>query len=183
MSETLSSACPLDCPDRCSLTVEVDNGRITRIDGSTRFSFTDGLICGKVRRFGDRVYGPHRVSKPMIRDGPKGSGLFRAVGWDEALDRIAGKFAEILAESGGAAILPVSYGGSNGWLTGGGLEERLWARIGATGLQRTLCAANARAGSTGVYGGLPSADLADVELSEGAVLWGVNPSATGIHLV
>jgi anaerobic selenocysteine-containing dehydrogenase len=180
---TLPSACPLDCPDRCALDVTVAGSTVIRIDGSDRFPFTDGLICGKVRRFGQRVHGKYRVSQPMILDGPKGSGRFRPATWDEALDRIAAEFRSALASDGGAALLPVSYGGSNGWLTGGGLDERFWARIGATTLLRTLCAANAKAGTSAVYGDLPSADLADVELAGGVLLWGNNPSASGIHLV
>ncbi len=183
MSLTLPSVCPLDCPDRCSLDVTVAGSKVIRIDGSRRFPFTDGLICGKVRKFGERAHGKHRVQQPMILDGPKGSGRFRPASWDEALDRIARQFRAILDSDGSSAILPVSYGGSNGWLTDGGLDERFWARLGAAGLLRTLCATNARAGTTAVYGALPSADLSDVELAGGVVLWGNNPSASGIHLV
>jgi anaerobic selenocysteine-containing dehydrogenase len=86
---TVETACPLDCPDSCSLAVTVQHGRVVTIDGSRRNPVTDGFICAKVRRFGDRVYGPDRLLHPAIRTGRKGDGRFKRVSWDEALDRIA----------------------------------------------------------------------------------------------
>ena len=85
------STCPLDCPDACSLTVEVEDGRVVRIDGDHRNPLTDGLICGKVRRLPEHLYCEQRLRIPMLRRGPKGAGSFEAVSWDEALDRVAEK--------------------------------------------------------------------------------------------
>ena len=89
-TETLSSICPLDCPDACSLHVKVEDARVVGVDGSRDNPLTDGFICAKVRRFPDHMYGPDRVLRPAVRDGRKGGGAFRDVSWDEALDRIAG---------------------------------------------------------------------------------------------
>lgn len=184
----LPSVCPLDCPDRCSLSVEVEDGRIRRIGGSSRNPLTVGpggkpYICHKVERFGDRVHGPRRILQPMRRVGPKGSGQFEAISWEEAIATIAGKFRTILETDGGEAILPCWYGGSNGYLTGGGLDARFWHRIGASRLERTLCAANTGKGTRMVYGDLPSSDLMDVAQTQLLIVWGCNPRASGIHLL
>src|SRR2546428_12214094 len=110
----LHSVCPLDCPDRCSLEVRVEDGRVTSITGSRVHPLTDGFICAKVRDFPQRVYGPDRLLHPMRRTGPKGSGRFERVCWDEAIGVIAHRFAGILERRGGEAILPFYYGGADG---------------------------------------------------------------------
>ena len=82
----VDTACPLDCPDACSLSVTVRRGRVVKIDGSRKNPVTDGFICAKVRKFGDRVYGPDRLLYPAVRKGRKGEGQFKRVAWDEALE-------------------------------------------------------------------------------------------------
>jgi anaerobic selenocysteine-containing dehydrogenase len=181
--QTYPSACPLDCPDLCSLEVTVDAGRVIRVDGGFRSPITEGFICGKVRKIAGHLYGDHRVRTPLIRDGDKRGGRFRAATWAEALDLVVARLGAIAARSGGEAILPYHYGGSNGWLTEGGLATRFFRRIGASTLARTLCAAATRAAQVGMYGPMPGVALEDYEHARLIVLWGVNPSATGIHLV
>src|SRR5438270_13999122 len=88
-ASVLESACPLDCPDACSLSVTVHHGKIVTIDGSRENPVTKGYICAKVRRFGDRVYGPDRLLYPAVRTGSKGAGQFKRVSWEEALEAIA----------------------------------------------------------------------------------------------
>src|SRR4051794_16722808 len=119
--EQRRSACPLDCPDLCGLTVTVDNGRVVGVDGDRRGPLPDGFICGKVRNVADPLYGSDRVLRRMIRTGPKGSGNGRQATWHEALDVIAPRIAKITEK---AAVLPYHYGGSNGWLTEGALATR-----------------------------------------------------------
>jgi len=182
-TEQRSSACPLDCPDLCGLTVTVDNGRVVKVDGDRRGPITDGFICGKVRKIADHLYGPDRVLHPMIRTGAKGAGQWRQASWDEALTIVAGRISEIRARAGGEAILPYNYGGSNGWLTEGGLPTRMFRRLGATNLNRSFCAAATTPATRGLYGQIPGVALEDYEHAKLIVLWGVNPSATGIHLV
>jgi anaerobic selenocysteine-containing dehydrogenase len=181
--ETRPSVCPLDCPDRCALDVGVEAGRVVKIDGSRRSELTAGYICAKVRRFDRRVYGRDRVLHPVKRVGPKGSGRFERVSWDEALGVIAGRFAELVRSPGPESILPFHYDGSNGLLTAGAMDARFWHRLGASHLARTFCAANTAAGWSAVFGDLPGADPLDARHSDAVVLWGVNPSASGIHLV
>ena len=86
---THPSSCPLDCPDACSLNVEVVDGRVHRVRGSKATDLTAGFICSKVSRMAEHLYCPERVLEPLVRTGAKGSGRFKAVSWDEALDRIA----------------------------------------------------------------------------------------------
>ena len=181
--EQRRSACPLDCPDLCGLTVTVDAGRVVAVDGDRRASLTDGFICGKVRKIADHVHGDARVQHPMIRTGAKGAGEWRQASWDEALDLVAERIAAIRDRSGAPAILPYHYGGSNGWLTEGALATRFFRRLGASNLNRTYCAAATTAATHGLYGKMPGVALEDYEHSKLIVLWGVNPSATGIHLV
>src|SRR5450759_4910345 len=100
----VETACPLDCPDACSLAVTVQTGKIITIDGSRKNPVTDGYICAKVRRFGERVYGPDRLLYPAIRTGPKGAGTFARTTWDEALELVASRFEQAKAQSGGRSI-------------------------------------------------------------------------------
>jgi anaerobic selenocysteine-containing dehydrogenase len=179
----VEAACPLDCPDACSLAVTVQKGKVVTIDGSRKNPVTDGFICAKVRRFGDRVYGADRVLFPAVRSGAKGQGRFTRVSWDDALERIARRFTQARAESGGASILPYSYGGSNGLLTQDNIDAQIWRRIGASRLARTVCAAPTGAANMALYGKMPSVTYQDYPVAKLIILWGVNPSASGIHLV
>jgi anaerobic selenocysteine-containing dehydrogenase len=181
--ETRSTACPLDCPDLCGLTVTVDQGRVVEVNGDRRGPVTDGFICGKVRKIADHMYGEDRLTTPLLRTGAKGSGRWATASWDAALDEIAGRIAAIRERSGGEAILPYNYGGSNGWLTEGALATRFFRRLGASNLDRTLCAAATSAATRGLYGVMPGVALEDYVDAKLIVLWGVNPSATSIHLV
>src|SRR3954465_15268521 len=180
---TIRTACPLDCPDSCTLDVTVENGRVLKIDGGDANPATRHFICGKVRRFGERVYGEDRVLYPAVRRGAKGSGTFGRVSWDEALDLIARRMAEIKDTTGAEAILPYSYGGSNGLLTQDTNDAELWRRFGTSRLARTVCAAPTGAANQALYGKMAGVAYADSPLARLIVLWGVNPAASGIHLI
>ena len=134
----VSTVCPLDCPDSCSLDVRLQDGRITSIDGSSLNPLTDGYICAKVRKFPERVYGPDRLLHPAVRKGPKGSAAFQRTSWDEALALVADRLSETRENWGGEAILPYSYGGSNGRLTQDTSDATLFRRLGASRLARTV---------------------------------------------
>jgi anaerobic selenocysteine-containing dehydrogenase len=180
---TIETACPLDCPDSCSLAVRVERGRIVEINGSTRQPLTGGYICAKVRRFGDRVYGEDRILRPGARKGPKGNGTFRPVTWDEALEQIADRIREIRARWGGEAILPFCYGGSNGLLSQDTTDADLFRRLGASRLARTVCAAPTGAAAQAAYGKMAGVGYADYVHARLIVVWGANPSTSGIHLL
>jgi anaerobic selenocysteine-containing dehydrogenase len=179
----VATVCPLDCPDACSLDVTVAEGKVTVVDGSTANPVTGGYICAKVRRFPERMYGPDRVLHPSVRKGPKGAGWFERVSWDEALARIASQLRTVRDEFGGEAILPYSYGGSNGLLTQDTSDAALFRRLGASRLARTVCAAPTGAANQALYGKMPSIVYQDLPEARLIVLWGVNPSASGIHII
>ncbi|HSK08049.1 MAG TPA: molybdopterin-dependent oxidoreductase [Vicinamibacterales bacterium] len=181
--QAIETACPLDCPDSCSLSVKVKDGQIAAIDGSDRNPTTAGFICDKVRRFAERVEGEDRLRHPAVRVGAKGQAAFSRLGWDEAIDLLAARLRETRDRWGGEAILPFSYGGSNGLLTQDTADARLFDRLGASRLARTVCAAPTGAALQALYGGMPSTSYPDYESAALIVVWGANPAASGIHLL
>jgi anaerobic selenocysteine-containing dehydrogenase len=180
---TVTTACPLDCPDACTLNVTVRGGRVTKIDGSTENHITNGYICAKVRRFHERVYGDDRLLYPAVRRGAKGSGLFKRVTWDDALDLIAEKMTAARSSGGAETILPLCYGGSNGFLTQDYADAILFRRFGTSRLLRTVCAAPTGAANLGLYGKMASVSYEDYPDAKMIIVWGVNPSVSGIHLM
>jgi anaerobic selenocysteine-containing dehydrogenase len=179
----VDTVCPLDCPDSCSLSVTVQDSKIISIDGSTLNPVTGGFICAKVRRFPERVYGADRLLYPAVRRGPKGFSTFERVSWDTALSLIAERMLEAKRTWGGESILPYCYGGSNGLLTQDTSDATLFRRIGASRLARTVCAAPTGAANLALYGKMPSVTYEDFPHARLIVLWGVNPSTSGIHLI
>jgi anaerobic selenocysteine-containing dehydrogenase len=180
---TVHTACPLDCPDACSLTVTLKGGRITKIDGGNAVPVTGGYICAKVRRFDRRVYGDDRLHFPAVRVGAKGEARFQRVSWNDALDRIAERLTAIRDAAGGEAILPLCYGGSNGFLTQDAADAILFRRLGTARLARTLCAAPTGAANGALYGKMASVVYQDYPDAKLILLWGVNPAVSGIHLM
>ena len=138
-ASVVETACPLDCPDACSLAVTVQHGKVDRRStASHKNPVTDGYICAKVRKFDERVYGPDRLLYPAVRKGRKGEGRFKRVlvgRSARARRRIA--FDARRPTHGGESILPFSYGGSNGLLTQDNLDAQLWRRFGTSRLART----------------------------------------------
>ena len=179
----VDTACPLDCPDACSLAVTVRRGRVVKIDGSRKNPVTDGFICAKVRKYDEHVYGDDRLLYPAVRKGRKGEGQFKRVTWDDALELVASKMREAKARSGGASILPYSYGGSNGLLTQDNIDAQIWRRFGTSRLARTVCAAPTGAANMALYGKMASVTYQDYPEASLIILWGVNPGATGIHII
>lgn len=182
-SAVLPTACPLDCPDSCSLDATVAGGRLVKLEGSRRNPVTAGYICSKVRNFGRHLYGPERLLQPAVRVGPKGSGQFRPVSWDQAYTLAAEKIRDTVARFGAPAVLPFNYGGSNGMLSDGMMDARLFRRLGASRLAHTVCAAAASRAAVGLYGKMPGVAYEDYPLAKLIVVWGANPSGSGIHIV
>src|SRR5688572_27672193 len=158
---TVATACPLDCPDSCSLDVTVQDGKITAIDGSSLNPVTGSYICAKVRRFGERVYGADRLLSPAVRTGAKGLARFEQVTWNEAMALVADRLREARDTWGGESILPYSYGGSNGLLTQDTSDAALFRRLGASRLARTVCAAPTGVAYAAMYGKMPSVTYED----------------------
>lgn len=176
-------ACPHDCPDTCATLVTVEDGRATRIQGDPDHPFTQGFLCTKVNRYLERTYHAERVLTPLKRVGPKGRGEFVEATWDEALDAIATRLNAIRASAHGPqAILPYSYAGTMGYLQGESMDRRFFHLVGASKLDRTICAT---AGSTGMrmtVGANIGADAEEVPSSDLIILWGTNTLTSNPHL-
>src|SRR5512133_1634161 len=180
---TVRTACPLDCPDSCTLDVTVEKGRVVEIDGGDTNPTTRNFICAKVRRFGERVYGEDRLLFPAIRKGTKGHGTFTRVSWNEALDHIAGRMLKIKQQFGGEAILPFCYGGGQGLLTQDTNDTRLFRGVGTSRLARTVCAAPTGAANLAMYGKMPGVTYEDYVHAWHIILWSVYPASDGNLLV
>ncbi len=182
MTETRHSVCALDCPDACGLLVQVEDGRGTRLRGNPAHPVTNGFLCAKVTKYLDREYSPDRLLYPMKRAGAKGEGRFVRIGWDEALDTIAGRLQEAAREWGPESVLPYSYAGSMGLLNANGMDRRFFHRIGASRLDRTICASAGTAGLMQTQGFRYGVDPADFVHSRLIIAWGANILATNVHL-
>lgn len=184
LKQMIHAVCPLDCPDTCSMLVTVENGQATGLKGNPGHPFTRGALCGKMNHYLEQVYSPDRIKTPLKRTGPKGSGRFEAVSWDEAIATIATKFKEIAnSEHGPQAILPYSYYGTMGKLQASSLDRVFFHRLGASKLDRTICAS---AGSQGyeytVGAGRFGADPMAVPGCRLIINWGSNTVQTNAHL-
>lgn len=177
------SVCTMDCPDTCSLDVEVTDGKITAIRASELNPTTSGFICSKVGSFTNRVYSPDRILYPMKRVGTKGSKNFERISWDQALKEITDRYRAIIQQFGGEAILPYSYGGSNGILGQDTSDKAFFAKLGASRLERTVCSAPTTAAALGMYGKMPGVAFEDYPKAKLIIIWGANPKASNIHLV
>ena len=185
-TRVVHTACTLDCPDACALTVTVavEGGveRIVKVDAAPGDPITDGWICAKVRRSAERVYSPDRVLTPLIRVGPKGDGAFRSATWSEALDLVADRMRAARAVGGGDAIVAYTYNSSSARLEKKSASEALFAALGATVADHTICAHTVSEAWASVYGSMGSANPADVVHSDYVVLWGANPNASNVHV-
>ncbi|MCL6637590.1 MAG: molybdopterin oxidoreductase family protein [Alicyclobacillus sp.] len=175
------AVCPLDCPDTCALRVRVADGRVVEVQGAPNHPVTRGHICHKVRRFPERIHHPERVLYPLRRSGPKGSGQFVRITWDEAYAEMVERFQAILATAGGEAILPYSFYGNMGILNAEGMDRRFFHRLGASRLARTICNAAGAQGYEYTMGGGYGTDPEDTVHSRLILFWGCNAVSTNMH--
>ncbi len=176
-------ACPHDCPDTCATITHVRDGRAIAFEADADHPITQGWLCAKVRPYLERVYHPDRLLYPLRHVGTKGAGGWERISWDEAISEIIARWREIIARYGAAAILPYSYSGTLGVLNAGVCDERLWNRMGASGLDRTICDAAAERAVSVTYGARWAPDMRDLIHSKLIILWGNNPATTGPHLM
>jgi anaerobic selenocysteine-containing dehydrogenase len=181
-TEIRQSVCALDCPDACSLLINVENGKGSRLRGNPDHPVTRGFLCGKVARYLEREYSPERLLYPRRRTGAKGEERFARITWDEALDEIADRLKSIAAEFGPEAILPYSYGGSMGYLQGSGMDRRFFHRLGASRLDRTICSTAGGAGLTEALGVRYGTEPEQFRHSKLILAWGANILGTNVHL-
>ena len=179
---TIRTVCAHDCPDMCSLLAHVEDGRIVRIQGDPDHPFTAGFACGKVNRDMDLVYSPERLTTPLRRIGPKGSGSFEPITWEQALDEIVARWSGIIAESGPEAILGYAYSAHQG-LINRGLTNGLFHALGTSRLLGgTVCDSCADAAWEATVGPIGGADPESVVESDLVISWGSDLHATNVHL-
>jgi len=181
-SEVRRSVCALDCPDACAMLVHIEDGRATKVEGDPDHPVTRGFLCGKVAQYLEREYHPERLQYPLRRVGKKGEGRFERISWETALDTIAHRLQASVAQYGSESILPYSYGGNMGFLNGGSMDRRFFHRLGASRLDRTICAT---AGATALMEALGAKTGTEPEQFVHAKLilvWGANVHGTSIHL-
>jgi anaerobic selenocysteine-containing dehydrogenase len=176
-------ACPHDCPDTCSMLTTVVDGVATKVQGNPAHPHTDGALCTKVSRYTERTYHPERLLHPLKRVGPKGAGQFERVSWGEALTDIAQRLSAIAQRSPDAAqaILPYSYAGTMGLVQGESMSARFFHRLGASLLDRTICASAGAEGLTQTLGGKVGMRVEFFAESKLILIWGSNSIASNLH--
>lgn len=179
------AVCPLDCADTCSLSVEVRDGQVLNVRGSSANPFTRGKICSKVATgLPQQVHGPDRLTTPLLRNGPRGSGAYTAISWQEALDTIHRRYQDIIAEHGPQAIAPLSYGGPMGLLAGNSMDKRFFNRLGASQVDAsTLCAGVSAAAYASLFGEVGGISFEEMSESKLIVIWGNNITVCNLHLI
>jgi anaerobic selenocysteine-containing dehydrogenase len=181
MTTTLVRAtCPHDCPDTCALLVTVEDGVATEVKGDPDHPTTAGVLCTKVSRYVERTYHPERLLYPMRRVGKKGEGKFERISWEQALDEIAARLAPIAARDP-QAILPYSYCGTMGLVQGEAMAMRFFNKLGASFLDRTVCATAGFTGYKYTIGGSIGTDIEQFQDSKLILIWGGNPIASNLH--
>jgi anaerobic selenocysteine-containing dehydrogenase len=173
-------ACPHDCPDTCALQVTVQAGRVVRVAGDAEHPPTGGTLCTKVSRYAERTHHPDRLLQPLKRVGPKGSGRFQPVGWDEALADIALRLKQIAARDP-QAIVPYSYAGTMGLLQGESMAGRFFHKLGASLLDRTICASAGGEALIATYGAKVGMHVEHYAESRLILIWGSNSIASNLH--
>ena len=173
-------ACPHDCPDTCAFITDVQDGIAIKVHGNPAHPQTHGTLCAKVSKYTERTYHPERILHPLKRVGPKGSGQFAQVGWDEALDDIAARLKAIAARDP-QAIQPYSYAGTMGLVQAEGMAARFWHKLGASFLDRTICSSAGGEGLNHTLGGKVGMKVEFFAQSKLIIIWGSNSITSNLH--
>ncbi|HEX2656163.1 MAG TPA: molybdopterin-dependent oxidoreductase, partial [Xanthobacteraceae bacterium] len=178
-----TSACPHDCPSTCALEIEVlDQHTIGRVRGSEEQTYTAGVICAKVARYAERAHHPDRLMRPLRRKGPKGSGRFEPISWDDALDLVAENFVKAEARHGSEAVWPYQYAGTMGLVMRDGIN-RLRHIKKYSGFFSTICVNPAWTGFIAGTGRLAGPDPREMAKSDLVVIWGTNAVNTQVNVM
>ena len=177
------STCPHDCPSACGLEVELLDARtIGRVHGQKDHPYTAGVICEKVARYAERLHNPARLKEPLLRVGPKGSGQFRAISWDEALDRAAEAFLAAERKHGAETVWPYEYAGTMGLVQRGGIDRLRHAKA-YSGMYGTFCVALTTPGFMAGAGRIMGVDSREMRESDLIICWGTNPVHTQVNVM
>lgn len=181
LKTTHHGGCPHDCPDTCSMVYEVENGKLISVKGNAEHPMTRGGLCVKLKDYEQRHYHPDRLLHPMRRVGPKGSGQFERISWDEALDEITSRWQTIIEEHGPQAIIPYSYLGNQGLVHGLNGADAFFNKMGATVCERTFCGEGSCTAWLLTVGPTAGVDPESFIHSKYIVLWGCNSVSTNLH--
>ena len=177
------SVCPHDCPSTCALDVELfGNGRIGRVRGAKDNSYTAGVVCGKVARYAERLHHPDRVIHPLKRTGPKGSGQFSRISWDEALDITADAMLAAEAKHGSEAVWPFYFAGTMGLVMRDGIERLRNVKRYSRQFS-SICTTLAFTGFVAGTGRLAGPDPREMAKADVVVIWGTNPVNTQVNVM
>lgn len=178
------SVCPYDCPDACGLIVSVDNNKVISVRGDRAHAFTRGTLCPKMAHYEKVIHSPLRLQSPMKRVGKKGIGedQYTRISWDEALDAIVNNFKETIDTYGSESILRYSYAGTMGVIQSPAADY-FFRCIGATDQDRGICSPAKQAGFRSVYGDTLAIKPQEAQHSDLIVLWGINATATDVHIL
>ena len=179
-SSIVRSVCPFDCPDTCSMLVEVENGLVRGVKGDPDHPVTRSLLCPKMNHYELTVNSSRRLKTPLVRTGAKGDGKFAPISWAEAIETICSRWKELIAAHGAECILPYSYAGTMG-LVQRNSGHPFFHLLGASRLERTICSPAKEAGWKAIMGDTPAMDPAELAQSELIIMWGINAAATSIH--
>ena len=177
------SACPHDCPSTCALVIEKkDDNTIGRVSGNSDNTYTAGVICAKVARYAERTHHPERLSVPLKRTGPKGSGQFTEISWEEALDQTAKAFQDATEKYGSETVWPYMYGGTMG-LAQSGSMNRLRREMGYTNMRSTTCGGLVNSGWKAGFGRCIGPDPREMAEADLIVIWGTNAVSTQVNVM
>lgn len=178
----INAVCPYDCPDACGLVLTTENNKVVKVVGHPNHAFTRGMLCPKMAHYEDTIHSPERLLTPLKRTGPKGTGQFTPISWDEAVTTIAERFKASLAQYGGQSIMPYSYAGTMG-LIHKAAGFPLFARLGAVRHNRGICSPAKTYGWKMIMGDTFGTRPQELSHSDCVILWSLNALATDIHIM
>ena len=179
--ETFFGACPHDCPDTCAMIYEVRDGRLAEVRGNKEHPMTRGGLCVKLKDFHDHHANPDRLLYPLRRSGPKGSGEWERITWDDAIAEIGKRWRTIIAEHGSQAIMPYSYLGNMGLVQGINSGDPFFNRLGTTVNEKTFCASGSSTAWLLTVGPTGGVDPESFVHAKFVVIWASNSISTNLH--
>lgn len=174
------TACPYDCPDECGILARTDGKTILQVKGDPLHPVTRGFLCRKMNHYEKTIHHPDRLITPLRRKGPKGSGEFLPISWEEALEEISSKWKSLISEYGAECILPYSYSGSE-HLIANQCGQAFFHAIGASRLIDSICCKGKDIGFDQILGSTPGQNSSSLSHSDFIIIWGCNVTATWIH--
>jgi anaerobic selenocysteine-containing dehydrogenase len=180
-TKTVRGACPQDCPDTCAFIYHVEDGKLVEVTGDPAHPMTRGGLCVKLKDFAEHHYNPDRILYPMKRVGPKGSGKYERISWDEALSTIKSKWTDIIDQYGSTAIMPHAYLGNQGTANGLTAGDAFFNRLGSTVAEKTYCESGSSTAWVMTVGPTGGLDVESLAYAKYIIVWGMNMVSTNLH--